>query len=135
MDNSEVEKEVENNNKKTKWTIIILVMMLIISYLFITIIIPDVTSKKMVEKEHICQKLCETKNMTYKETDTEQNCMCSYKNEPEMKYTVGIIQENNSVKEPEPLIMERADGTKFTCKINKTTQKIFCEDIKKNKMR
>lgn len=129
METKKLEEKVDNDTRLIIAIITLLIVTAIV-YFFINKTIPDIEQNRAI-KEGICQNLCEQKNMTYKTLDIEQNCMCSFKDEPNNQYLVGIIQENNSIKEPEAMIFNRSDGTKYIMILNFTTQKIICEDIKK----
>jgi len=130
MKEQKVEEEVEFVNKRYAIAILITIVVIIILIIFFNKVIPNIENSRLA-KEQICQNLCIKKNMTYYGVNVEQNCLCNYKGEEGLApRIVGLIQENNSTKEPEPLIMTRADGTKFTCTMNRTTKSFRCEDIK-----
>jgi hypothetical protein len=127
--NKKVEEKVEKTSRKPLMlAILTLIIIVAITFFFTTSILPNI-SKTRINKEQTCQNLCEQKNMTYQTLDIEQNCMCSFKDEPNNQYLVGIINDNGSIIKPEPLILSRANGTEFTCTLNRTTQTIKCEDI------
>jgi hypothetical protein len=126
--NKKVDEKVDNSTRLILAIITLLIVMAII-YFFVNKTIPDIEKNRAI-KQNICEKLCEEKNMSYETLDIEMNCLCNYKEEPYMSYVVGIIKENNTIEEPKPIIFNRSDGTKYTYKINRTTQKIICEDIK-----
>lgn len=127
METKKIEEKVDNSTRLILAIITLLIVMAIV-YFFVNKTIPDIEKNRAI-KENICQNLCLTKNMSYERLAIEQHCLCSFKDEPNNPYEIGIIQDNNTIKSPEPLILTRADGTKYIVILNLTTKKIRIENV------
>jgi len=126
----EVEKqeEVEFKSLKAKGIIFAVLIFIIILAIIMTLSHLLNPEKAKVDKESICKELCLEKNLTFYGTETTGECFCSQENN--MIVTAGIITDNGTVIKPEPLIINNSEG-QVTCTINRTTQKIICENINK----
>ena len=119
--------ETEKSSKKALTLAVITYIIFVgLILLFTNILLPKIFDDR-AGKEQTCKSLCKEANLTYKELDFDMKCLCQDKER--FIYTLGTINDNNTLTPAETLIMNNTDGTKFTCSINKTTKKFLCKNI------